>query len=167
MHPPKAARYDLTAGTHTVSQGVYPVEVYEQGDGWLYLARPLVGHPRIAAMEAYLLPALGVQVNRWDYRPGGAYDGCDFYIDIMTFEVYDTYWTSRDLYLDVVLSDGKAARILDTDEFLAAQTEGLLTSAEVTEALSAAHALLNGLAEHAYRLHDHLETRGLTLTWHR
>ena len=88
------------------------------------MARPSVGHPHIAYMEAYLLPALGIQVNRWQHHPGSEYAWYDFYVDVMTFETEETYWTSRDLYLDVVVVEGKAAYIADTDEFLAAQAEG-------------------------------------------
>lgn len=167
MHSPKVTRYDIAAKTHVVSSGPYPVDRYEQGDGWLYLARPLVNHPHIAYMEAYLLPALGLQVNRWGHHPGSAYDWYDFYVDIMAFEVQDTCWTSCDFYLDIVVLEGRGAHIADTDEFLAAQAEGLLTQAEASYTLTAAHALLNGLAKHGYSLHDYLETQGLALTWHR
>ena len=152
MHPPKVSRYDLGAKTHTVDCSSYPVERYERGDGWLYLARPFVGHPHIAAMEAYLLPALGLQVNRWEHRPGSKYAWCDFYVDVMTFEVGESCWTSRDLYLDVVVTEGKAARVLDTDEFLQARAEGLLTAGEAEFALTTAHKLLNGLGKCGYSL---------------
>ncbi len=167
MHAPKVTYYDLEARTHIVSKGAFPVDRYQKGDGWLYLARPLVGHPRIAYMEAYLLPALGLQVNRWGHQPGSEYAWYDFYVDVMTFEMNETCWTSRDLYLDIVVVEGQAAYIADTDEFLEAQTEGLLTPEEVAYALSAAHNLLNGLAKCGYSLHAYLEAQGFTLTWHR
>ena len=152
MHPPKVARYDMAAQTHTVTSGSYPVDRFEQGDGWLYLARPFVGHPHIAYMEAYLLPALGLQVNFWQHQLGSSYTWYDFYVDVMAFETGETCWTSRDLYLDVVVVEGKAAYIADTDEFLAAQAEGLLTLEEMAYALTAAHDLLNGLAKCSYSL---------------
>ncbi len=79
----------------------------------------------------------------------------------------ESCWTSRDLYLDIVVLEGRGAHIADTDEFLAAQAEGLLTQTEVAYALNAAHALLNGLAKHAYSLRGYLKTQGLALTWHR
>lgn len=153
MHPPKVSRYDLEAKTHTVSRGdVYPVERYERGDDWLYFARPLMNHPHIAAMEAYLIPALGLQVNRWAHHPGSEYAWYDFYIDVMAFETGETLWTSRDFYLDVIVVEGRAAHITDTDEFLAAQAEGLITPEEAAYALETAHTLLNGLAECGYSL---------------
>ena len=152
MHAPKVSYYDLQAETHTVSSGPYPVDRYEQRDGWLYLTRPFVGHPHIASMEAYLLPALGLQVNRWGHHPGSAYAWYDFYVDVMTFEVGETCWTSRDLYLDVVVVEGRAAYVADTDEFLQAQAEGLLTAEEADAGLTAAHNLLNGLGECGYSL---------------
>lgn len=167
MHAPKVSRYDLEAKTHLVEQGTFAVDHYEQGDGWLYLARPFVNHPHIASMEAYLLPALGLQGNRWGHHPGSAYDWYDFYIDIMAFEVQETLWTSRDFYLDIVVVEGRGTTVADTDEFLAAQAEGLLTQAEADSTLTAAHALLNGLAKHGYSLQAYLETQGLVLTWHR
>ena len=167
MHAPKVSRYDLEARTHVISRGAFAVDRYEHLDGWLYLARPFVGHPHIAYMEAYLLPQLGLQVNRWGHHPGSAYAWYDFYIDVMTFEVGERCWTSRDFYLDVVVVEGRAAYIIDTDEFLQAQAEGLLTPDEAAYALTAAHALLNGLAKHAYSLRGYLETQGMSLIWHR
>lgn len=152
MHAVKTSTYDLKAQTHTVASGLYSVDRYEKGDGWLYLARPFVGHPHIAYMEAYLLPALGLQVNFWQHQPGSRYAWYDFYVDVMTFETGKTCWTSRDLYLDIVVVEGKAAHIIDTDELLAAQTEGLLTSEEAAYALNTAHDFLNGLAKCAYSL---------------
>ena len=152
MHAPKVSRHDLTAKTHVIERGTFAVDRYEKGDGWLYMARPLVDHPHIAAMEAYLLPALGLQVNRWEHHPGSEYAWYDFYIDVMTFDVQETLWTSRDLYLDVIITEGKAARILDTDEFLGARAKGLLTAAEAEFALTTAHTLLNGLGSCGYSL---------------
>ncbi len=76
----------------------------------------------------------------------------DFYVDVMMFDVQETCWTSRDLYLDVIVTEGKAARILDTDEFLGARAEGLLTAAEARFALTTAHTLLNGLGSCGYSL---------------
>ncbi len=157
MHPPKVSRYDLSVKTHTVDRDSYPVDRYERGDGWLYLARPFVDHPHIAAMEAYLLPALGLQVNRWEHHPGSSYAWYDFYVDVMSFEVGQPLWTSRDLYLDVVVTEGKGAQILDTDEFLQARAEGLLTAEEADAGLTAAHNLLNGLGKYRYSLRAWLE----------
>ena len=158
MHPPKVSRYDLAARTHTVNKGdVYPVERFEQGEGWLYFARPLVAHPHIASMEALLLPALGLAVNRWGHHPGSEYAWYDFYIDVMAFGTGETLWTSRDFYLDVIVVEGRAAYITDTDEFLAAQAEGLLTQKEAAYALETTHTLLNGLAECGYSLRAYLK----------
>ena len=166
MHAPKVSRYDLAAKTHTVDRDSYPVDRYEQGESWLYLARPFVDHPHIAAMQAYLLPALGLQVNRWEHRPGSPYVWCDFYVDVMSFEVGQALWTSRDLYLDVVVTEGESARILDTDEFLQAQAEGLLTAAETDAGLTAAHNLLNGLGKCGYSLRAWLKgAAGLEVTF--
>ena len=167
MHAVKTSIYDIAAQTHVVSKGMsLSVDRYEKGDGWLYMARPSVGHPHIAYMEAYLLPTLGIQVNRWQHHPGSEYAWYDFYVDVMTFETGERCWTSRDLYLDVVVVEGKAAYIADTDEFLEAQTEGLLTQAEAAYALNAAHNLLNGLAKCGYSLRAWLKnTVGLEVTF--
>ncbi len=166
MHPVKTSIYDVAARTHTVEGGSYSVDRYEEGDTWLYLARPFVGHPQITYMEAYLLPALGLQVNFWQHQPGSSYAWYDFYIDVMTFETGEALWTSRDLYLDVVVVEGQAAYIADTDEFLAAQTERLLTPEEAAYALTAAHTLLNGLAKCGYSLRAWLKNAaGLEVTF--
>ena len=167
MHAPKVSRHDLKAKTHIIERGTLAVDRYERGDGWLYIARPLIDHPHITYMEAYLLPALGLQVNYWGHHPGSAYAWYDFYIDVMAFEVGESCWTSRDLYLDVVVLEGQAAYVADTDEYLQAVVEDLLTPAEAAFALTATHDLLNGMAEHGYSLEAYLQAKGVTLTWHK
>ncbi len=166
MHAVKTSTCDLLAQTHVVTRGAFAVDRFEEGDGWLYMARPSVGHPHIAYMEAYLLPALGIQVNRWQHHPGSEYAWYDFYVDVMTFETGETYWTSRDLYLDVVVVEGQAAYIDDTDEYLAAIEEGHLDTEEAAYALTTAHTLLNGLAKFDYSLHAWLKNvAGLEATF--
>lgn len=167
VHVPKVSRHDLEAKTHVIGRGTFPVDRYEQGDGWLYMARPFEGHPHIAYMEAYLLPSLGLQVNRWGHHPGSAYAWYDFYIDVMAFEVGEGCWTTRDFYLDVVVLEGRAAQVADTDEYLEALKAGLLTVDEASYALTHTHALLNGLAKRGYSLQGWLEVQGVKLTWRR
>ncbi len=142
---------------HTVRQGAFAVDRYEWVGSWLYTARPLVDQPRISYMEVYLLPALGLQVNRWQHYPNSDYaPWYDFYVDITAFDVEETCRTSRDFYLDVVVVEGRGAYIADTDEFVQAQAEGLLAQAEAAHTLNTAHTLLNGLAEHGYSLEAYL-----------
>jgi uncharacterized protein len=163
----KVSHYDLAAKTHTVKAGVFPVEVYEQCDDWLYMARPYIDHPDIAAMEAYLIPTLGLQINRWQHHLQSTHAWYDYYIDIMKFDIAKTCWVSHDFFLDVLVIEGKAAHILDTDEFTVALEGGLLSSAEATYALTKMHELLNGLAKHKYRLPQYLRSQDVMIAWRR
>lgn len=165
MHPPRVTRYDIAAKTHTVGSSPYPIDHYECGEGWLYLTRPFIGHPHSAAMEAYLLPSLSLQVNRWSHHPESNYAWYDFYVDVMTFDIGEALWTSRDLYLDIVVVEGERAEVLDTDEYLAAVKEGFLTRREAALALTRAHELLNGLAKYGYSLEDYLNAQAIQLKW--
>jgi uncharacterized protein len=161
----KISHYDLAAKTHTVKAGVFPVEVYEQCDDWLYMARPFVNHPDIAAMEAYLIPKLGLQINRWRHHPQSSYTWYNYYIDIMKFDIAKTCRVSHDFFFDGLVIEDKAVQILGTDEFTTALEDDVLSLAEATYALTKMHELLNGLAKHKYRLPQYLRSQDITLAW--
>lgn len=122
-------------------------------------------HPRLAAIEAYVLPDLGIRVSRFKHRCERLPDDYDYYIDIVSVVEKGDLWRVRDLYLDILVFDGYRVKILDTDEYLAALQEGHLTAAEVAHALTALHAFVNGLAQHEYNLDAYLQVEGVTLTW--
>ncbi len=147
--------------THTVTKGPYPVDSYQLHRDSLYMARPLLGHPRIAYMHALLIPKLGVQVNCFIYHAPDAYDQYDYYIDIMSFAVSKQNWISRDYYLDIIVSNDKAAWVIDTEEYLHAVEGNLLTTDEAQYALNKTHETLNGLAENYYDLFAWLNSQGV------
>ena len=124
-------------------------------------------HPQLRGREGYVLPRLGVQVSRFEYRRERTSDDFDYYVDIVRVSEQGERWTVRDLYLDVLIFDGERAEILDTDEYLAAIREGHLEADEAAYALESAHALLNKLATFGYSLEAYLHSEGVTLTWHR
>ena len=123
-------------------------------------------HPKLRGRESHVLPRLGIEVSRFGYRntyqPENPFD---YYIDVARVSEQGERWTVRDLYLDVLVFEGERAEILDTDEYLAAITEGQLEADEAAYALEAAHTLVNKLAQHGYNLENYLQTEGVTLTW--
>ena len=167
MYPPKLITYNLLEQTSTVKAGSFPVDRFEVCADWLYLARPLVDHPYIAYLKAFTLPKLGIQINRFfhhDKEIPRDYTYYDYYIDIGDVtEKTQEQWLLRDLYLDVVVAEGKAAHILDTDEYLQAITEQLIDTKEAAFALETTHNLINGLAENNYRLEPWLNQKGVEL----
>jgi uncharacterized protein len=167
MYPPKLITYNLLDKTSTVKAGCFKVNEYEATPDWLYLARPLVDHPYIAHLKAFVIPELGVQINRFFHHDGDIprdYTYYDYYIDIGdVVEKTQKRWVLRDLYLDVVLAEGKAAHILDTDEYLQAVSERLIDNKEAAFALETAHHLLNGLAKNHYHLEPWLNQKGINL----
>lgn len=137
---------------HTISKGPYPLERLELREGWLLAARPMLDHPDFLALSTYVVPILGIAVTRWTHRPESAFTWYDYYVDILTCERGPTCWTTKDLYLDVVVVEGGCALTCDTDEYLEARREGLLTPEEADFARMKMHGLLNGLGECGYSM---------------
>jgi uncharacterized protein len=164
--PVKTLRYDLVNMTSTVKAGCYNVDVYETSKQWLYMARKTVNHPYIAYIKAFLIPSLGLQINRWQLHEGDiprAYSFYDYYIDVGVIEAKLREWILRDFYLDVLVVEGRAAHVLDTDEYLQGVQEGLLSKDEAQFALSRTHELINALAENSYCLEPYLQQQGITI----
>jgi uncharacterized protein len=166
MYPPKLITYNLLEQTSSVKAGCFPVDTYEVCEDWLYLARPLVDHPYISYLRAFAFPGLGIQINRFfhhqDVDIPKEYTFYDYYIDVGDIvERSLERWVLRDLYLDIVVAEGKAAYILDTDEYLQAISEKLITSEEAHFALETTHSLVNGLAENGYNLESWLKQKGI------
>jgi uncharacterized protein len=166
LKPVKTLRYDLANKTNTVKAGCYKVDVYETSSQWLYMARKTVNHPYIAYIKAFLIPSLGLQINRWQLQESEIpreYSFYDYYIDIGSIKATQHEWVLRDFYLDVLVIEGKAAHILDTDEYLQGIQENLLKSGEAEFALSRTHELINALAKNNYHLESYLQQHGLTI----
>ncbi len=171
MHPVRAYTYLLAQKqcVHTSDGKTETLEyISETPNGLSYLALfDEHRHPKLRARESHVLPRLGVEVSRFEYRRRRTPDDFDYYIDIVRVTEQGERWTVRDLYLDVLVYNGEKAKILDTDEYLAAIAEGHLEADEAAYALETAHTLLNKLAQHGYNLENYLQTEGVTLTWHK
>lgn len=161
-HPVKTERHDTLRRLHHTNTGTRPVEVYRETAHGLYVARPFDGHPRIRFWQAHLLPAHDLVVCRYDFHGQREHD---YYIDVARITREGGVWAVRDLYLDLLLHDGLAAEIVDTDELLAARQADLIGEVELTYAVAVAHRTLSELARARYSLRDWERTRGLELDW--
>ncbi len=167
VHPPKVELFDLVGMTNTDPKGVVrPVRTYRLEPFGLYLARNVVDHPTIRAIESWLLPDLGLRATDFFYYPGHERDQ-DFYLDVAEIEVGERQWRSEDHYLDLVVRTGRETEVLDTDELLAAVAGGLLDQHVAAGALETAYRAVDGLAGHGHRLDRWLATLGAHPTWTR
>lgn len=165
VHPPKVEVFDLAEHTNTDPKGyVRAVTRYRLEPFGLYLARPAPGHPRIAAIESWLLPSLGLRVTRWYWHPGHEED-IDFYLDMVDIEAGERRWRTVDHYLDVVVRDRRGADLLDIDEFVVAVQAKLLGADTAERAMQRACATVEGLARHQYDLSNWLRDNEIELSW--
>lgn len=167
IHPPKVEHFDLYAMTNTDPKGfVRSVDEYRVEPFGLHLVRDVVDHPRIAAIESWLLHRLGLRVTDFFFHPGHERDQ-DFYLDVVTVQTGDRMWRTEDHYLDLVVRTGREVEVLDTDELLAAVTAGQLDHAVAQQALHTAFGAVDGLARHGYRLDRWLASLDVHPTWRR
>jgi predicted RNA-binding protein associated with RNAse of E/G family len=165
IHPPKVELFDLDARTNTDPKGfVRDVEQYRVEPFGLYMARPVVGHPRIAYLQSWLLPDLGIRANDFTHHPDDPREW-DRYLDIVDVTVAGSVWTTVDHYLDVGLRSGRGLDVLDTDELAAAILAELIDADTAHRAMLTAFRTVDGLAAHGYHLDRWLAGRGITVTW--
>ena len=164
IHPPKVEIFDIAGMTNTDPKGVArTVDEYRLADFGLYMARPVDGHPKIAYFRSWLIPALGLRVSRWGAHPGTRFDH-DFYVDVVDIEV-GAVWRTVDLYLDILVTTGVDQHLLDTDEALAALTEGLIDHDTARRAFARAFAAVDGIAAAAHDVTAWLAGQGIAATW--
>ena len=167
VHPPKIETFDVPAMANVDPKGfVRPVDEFRIEPFGLYVARPVVGHQDLVYRESWLLPELDLQVTDWYFRPGHERDQ-DFYLDIGLIRPGERTWQLVDLYLDIVLRDGRGAEILDTDELLGALGERLIDRRTAQRALETTYRTVDQLAAHGYDLAAWLADLGIHLTWRR
>jgi predicted RNA-binding protein associated with RNAse of E/G family len=167
VHPPKVELFDLDAMTNTDPKGIVrAVREYRVEPFGLYIARDVIDHRSIHALESWLLPELGLRITDWFYSPGHEWEG-QFYLDVVRIDVEARRWRTEDHYLDLVVRTGCGVEVLDTDELLDAVTAGLLDRAAAQAALATTYRTLDGLAQHGYRLDCWLSTVGIRPTWSR
>ncbi|WP_161882531.1 DUF402 domain-containing protein [Deinococcus alpinitundrae] len=160
--PPKVERHDLARREHHTNTGIRAVERYEVHAAGLAVVRPFKAHPRIRAWQAHLLPALGLQICRYEFHGPREHD---YYIDLATISESGGVWTLTDHYLDVLVWEGTRAELIDEDEFLAAVQAGYLSATQASAVRAQAQALLRGLAEHGHDLQAYLAAQGVHLKW--
>lgn len=167
MHPPKIETFDVDAMTNTDPKGIVrDVEEYRVKPFGLYMARPTPGRKQFHYLESWLLPDLGVRISDFWFNPGHERDQ-DFYLDVVCVERDGERWTTRDLYLDLVLRNGVDLRVVDADELVTATADGLIARHEATAALATSQIVTTGLRQHSYDLARWLEPLGIDLTWRR
>ena len=161
-HPVKTERHDTARRTHHTNTGVRPVQLYREESHGLYVSRPFQQHPRIRHWQAHLLPLQHLVVCHYDFHHQREHD---FYFDVAVISAERGLWTVRDLYLDVVLHEGRGAVIVDTDELLAGHAAGFITTAELHLAVEVAHATLGALSAADFRLSTWARSHDLSLKW--
>lgn len=167
IHPPKIELFDLDAMTNTDSKGnIRAVREYRVEPFGLYLTRDVINHRSIHAMEAWLLPELGLKITDRFYRPGHERDE-HFYVDVVRIDVDGNRWRAEDHYLDLIVHPDRGIEVLDTDELLDAVAAGLLDRPAAQTALATTYRTVDGLAQHGYRLNRWLSTVGAWPTWSR
>lgn len=160
--PVKTERHDVAARQHHTNTGIRPVHTYREHRHGLFAARDFVAHPRIRHWQAHLLPGLEVVVCRYDFHGPRQHD---YHIDIATITRSGDLWTVCDHYLDVIVHDGVAAEIVDTDELLAAHQAGLIGARDLHRAVDTAHRVLSGLARARYSVSGWLGGEGMAVEW--
>lgn len=156
--------FDLEAMTNTDPKGfVRPVDEYRLEEFGLFMARPVVGHPELAYFQSWLLPRLGLRVNKWGLHPGAPVRH-DFYLDVVDIET-GPVWRTRDLYLDITVRTGKDQQLLDTDETLAALGAGLIDRAAAERAFDRAFHAVDGIAAADRDVDAWLVGQGIPVTW--
>lgn len=165
VHPPKVEVFDLAAGTNTdPKQIVRPVERFRVEPFGLYVTRAMPGHPRLRSLESWLLPSHRLRITKWEYHPGHG-ENWDFYVDIADVQPGSTRWRTVDHYLDVLVTEGSRAELVDVDEYVLAVRAGLLDERTAENAMSSACAAVEGLARHDYRPSEWLAAEGIALSW--
>lgn len=166
MHTPTIATFDLPSKRRTQQSSskhvTYALEACHLEPFGLYFRAS--ADKNGDALQAYVLPQLSLQV---------VWFGChtqqrdyDYYLDIVTVaQTGATSWVVRDLYLDILVYEGKKTILKDTDDYLEALAEGHLTQPEAAHALQVSHDTLNGLAKNGYSLETYLQQHSIKLGW--
>ena len=137
VHPPKVETFDVAARTNTDPKGfVRKVDEYRVEPWGLYMARPS-DHAKFHYLESWLLPELGLRASIFHFTPGNERDQ-NHYLDVGEFTPGPQHWTSVDHYLDIVIRTGRGVELVDVDELLEAQLEGVLTTDESRRAVDTA-----------------------------
>lgn len=192
MHTPKVEIFDVAGAINVDPKGFdRAVDRFHTTDFGLYMARG-ADHPKFGYLESWLLPSVGLRVNRFHVRNTEGAEGTDGTVDAATSEYQEFYcdvarisrpdanaadatgnadaaqasaWTTRDLYVDLLSTTGNPVTVEDIDELSQAASEGLLDPAEVEYAIETTLAAVEGITRHGDDVMAWLETLDMPLTW--
>ena len=165
LHAPKVETFDVARATNTDPKGnVRAVEVYRETPDGLFMSRPMVDHPSLLHQHSWLLPALGIRVTDFVFRPGLARDQ-DFYVDVADVSREGAVWRTEDHYLDLVVHTASHTDVIDVDEYLEAVAAGLLAPGPAERAFRTVTRTYAGLAVHGHNLTAWLAGLGVRLEW--
>jgi predicted RNA-binding protein associated with RNAse of E/G family len=166
LHPPKREIFDVNALTNTDPKGfVRQVDVYRATDFGLYMDRG-ADHPEFDRLQSWLLPAFGLRVSIFGYRPGHERDQ-RLYLDVGAFSGPDAEgrWHSEDWYLDLIDRPGRGLELEDVDELFDAHAAWLLPHEQAESAVHIATRTMVGAAAHGNDVEAWLASEGADLTW--
>ena len=167
MHPPKTITFDVPGMVNVDTKGIErPVDVYTETPFGLYMSRAMVGRPTAHWVESWLLPDLGLCVTDWWWNPGHERDQ-DFYLDVCSITRDSGRYLLTDHYLDILVHQGRAAEVIDVDEFAEAVGSRLMDAETAEVALQRTFHAVDRLAAHGHDLDAWLATLGITLGWRR
>ena len=174
IHPVTLIYLNLDARekTRDKSDGVerYSLETVQPRPYGLFYAHSVEDDKYVAHMACQVIPSLNLQITRFTWRTDDhPYGDYNYYIDIIG-EVQQSKsgqgeWTLRDLYLDVLVYEGKKVKIIDTDDYLQAVEAGHFRPGERELTLERTHWLVNQLGEHGYSLERFLAQHDIHLEW--
>ncbi|WP_405180562.1 DUF402 domain-containing protein [Nocardia sp. NBC_01377] len=162
---PLVEYFDLADLTCTDSRGyITSVDRCHRESWGLYISRA-ADRPERRHTETWLLPDLGIRATREHTRPA-RFGKHDYRLDIGEFsEVTPKRWRATDLYLDVVVRQGRPAELHGAEQLLAAHAAGFLDAAGARRAFDRATKVVDGCASHEHDLEQWLASEGIVLTW--
>lgn len=143
----------------------YKLDILEAKENYYQVAKPWLNHAKYSYWEAYLIPHLNIQLNRYYQHEGKHW--CDAYIDIGTIEQGKDKLIFTDLFVDICVTENKSALVLDLSDFAAAIQENLLTQEQISITMKTLEQLMNSLAKHDYAVQRYLDAENIAIDWYR
>lgn len=161
----KIETYDFSSMFHSTSNQPYKLKHLEGREKYFYAARPFINHPKYSYWEAFLIPHLNLQLNKY-YQHSGKY-WCDAYIDIATIKITKEKLIVTDLFIDICVSEQQRAYVLDFKDFDEALKQSLMSPELITTALTSFEYLMNSLAKHNYAVQSFLDAENIAIDWYK
>ncbi|MET7773371.1 hypothetical protein [Nocardia sp. NPDC005366] len=162
---PAVEYFDLTDLTCTDSRGyITQVDRCHREPWGLYVSRA-ADQPKRRHTEIWLLPDPGIRATR-EHGREARFGNHDYRLDIGEFcEVTPKRWRAVDLYLDIVVRQGRPAELHGAEQLLAAHAAGFVDAARARWAFDRATAVVDGCASHGHDVEQWLASEGIALTW--